>query len=227
MERVKFLNTYVDNLSMDETVKAVEEYIIKQQPLHLIGINADKVNTLKKNERLRKIVNACGIINADGVSIVWASGKLHKPLKERVAGVDLMQELLKLSDKKAYKVYLLGAKQEVVEKTAEVISEQYPNVPIVGYRNGYFKENDWESIAENIRKSEAQIVFVGISSPLKEYLIEYFQKQGLPMVFMGVGGSFDVLSGNIERAPKWVQKIGMEWMFRFLQEPGRLWNSRR
>lgn len=223
MERIKFLNTYVDNLSMQETVEEVEKFILKKKPLHLIGVNADKVNVLKKNPRLRQIVNDCDIINADGISIVWASKKLGKPLKERVAGIDLMMELLKLAEDKGYKVYFLGAKQQVIEKTIDVVEQRYPKLKIVGFRNGYFSENEWPEIADKLKKSEAQIVLVGITSPLKEYLIEYLQKQELDSIFMGVGGSFDVISGNINRAPQWVQNIGMEWMFRFLQEPGRLW----
>lgn len=223
MERIKFLNTYVDNLTMQETVEEVEKFILEKKPLHLIGVNADKVNVLKKNQRLRQIVNDCDIINADGISIVWASKKLGKPLKERVAGIDLMMELLKLAEDKGYKVYFLGAKQQVIEKTIDVVEQRYSSLKIVGFRNGYFSENEWPEIADKLKKSEAQIVFVGITSPLKEYLIEYLQNQKLDSVFMGVGGSFDVISGNINRAPQWVQNIGMEWLFRFLQEPGRLW----
>lgn len=223
MERIELLNTYADNLNMEETVLAVDNYLMKNRPLHLMGINADKINELQKNERLKKIVNNCEIINADGISVVWASKKLGKPLKERVAGIDLMQELLKLAEKKKYKVYLLGAKEEVVKQTCHVVQNRYPGINVVGYRNGYFKQSDWPCIAEELKKCNAQLVFVGITSPLKEYFIEYLQNQGLNSVFMGVGGSFDVISGNIPRAPKWVQKIGMEWMFRVLQEPGRLW----
>lgn len=223
MERIKLLGTIVDNLTMNETVEAVEGYIQRGKPLHLMGVNADKINTLHDNERLRKIVNGCGIVNADGVSVIWASKKLHKPLKERVAGIDLMQELLALAENKNYSIYLLGAKQDVVEKTAEVIKKKYPELIIAGYHNGYFSEKDWPEIAEELTKSKAQIVFVGITSPLKEYLVQYFQEQQLNCVFMGVGGSFDVISGHVSRAPKWIQSIGMEWLFRFLQEPGRLW----
>lgn len=223
MERIKILDTFVDNLSMQETVDVVDGYIRENRPLHLMGVNADKINTLRKNARLKEIVNGCEVINADGISVVWASKKLKKPLKERVAGVDLMQELLKLAEKKGYSVYLLGAKQHVVEQTAEAIKATYADIKIAGYRNGYFKSDEWPNVAKQVEESGAQIVFVGITSPLKEYLVEDFQNRGLKCVFMGVGGSFDVISGNIPRAPKWVQKLGMEWLFRVMQEPKRLW----
>lgn len=223
MERIKLLNTYIDNLSMAETVEEVDKFIVANKPLHLMGVNADKINTLQEDKQLRDIVNGCDIINADGASVIWASKVLKKPLKERVAGIDLMQELLIHSEKKGYGVYFLGAKESVVKKMVMIFGKRYPKLKISGFRNGYFKKEDWEEIACQIKESGAQIVFVGITSPLKEYLVEYFQQMGLTCVFMGVGGSFDVLSGNIKRAPLWMQKCGMEWFFRVMQEPGRLW----
>ena len=118
---------------------------------------------------------------------------------------------------------MLGAKQEIVEKTKAVLLENNPGLEIVGIRNGYFKEENWGEVAEEIRKSGAQLVFVGITSPLKEYIVENFQKeQHLNCVFMGVGGSFDVISGSIPRAPIWMQKCNLEWLFRVMQEPKRL-----
>lgn len=223
MERIKILDTFVDNLSMKETVGLVDKYVQKGKPLHLMGVNADKINTLQKNTRLKEIVNKCEVINADGASVVWASKVLKKPLKERVAGIDLMEELLSLANEKQYRIYLLGARQEVVEKTKEVIQGRYSSMKIAGIRNGYFSEKDWPKVQEDLARKKPQIVFVGITSPLKEYLVEYLLNSGLNYVFMGVGGSFDVISGQIPRAPKWIQNIGMEWLFRVLQEPGRLW----
>ena len=223
MERIQMIKTFVDNLSKKETIIVVDEYIQKQIPLHLMGINADKINALQNNARLRKIVNECKVINADGASVVWASKVLKKPLKERVAGIDLMCELLRLAEKREYSIYLLGARQEVVEKTKEAIQAKHPRLKIAGIRNGYFPEKEWQEIGRDIIHKHPQIVFVGITSPLKEYLVEFLQNMNVNCVFMGVGGSFDVLSGRIPRAPKWVQNIGMEWLFRVIQEPGRLW----
>lgn len=223
MERIKILNTYVDNLSMKETVQEVDQYIRENRPLHLMGVNADKINMLNDDERLKKIVNGCGVINADGASVIWAAKRLKKPLKERVAGIDLMQQLLILAEKKGYSIYLLGARQKVTERTTEVIRNRYPEIKIAGFRNGYFSKNDWPIIAQELKDSGAQIIFVGITSPLKEYLVEYLQKEGVEAVLMGVGGSFDVVSGKIPRAPLFMQKAGLEWLFRVFQEPGRLW----
>ena len=223
MERIKILNTYVDNLSMKETLQEVDQYIRENRPLHLMGVNADKINMLNDDERLKQIVNGCGVINADGASVIWAAKRLKKPLKERVAGIDLMQQLLILAEKKGYSIYLLGARQKVTERTTEVIRNRYPEIKIAGFRNGYFSKNDWPIIAQELKDSGAQIIFVGITSPLKEYLVEYLQKEGVEAVLMGVGGSFDVVSGKIPRAPLFMQKAGLEWLFRVFQEPGRLW----
>lgn len=222
-KRIEILHTVIDVLTVEETIERVKKYIDEGCGLHLMGVNADKINMLNENERLKTIVNGCGIINADGASVVLASKYLKKPLPERVAGIDLMLDLVQLASREHYKVFLLGAKQEIVEKTKAVLLENNPGLEIVGIRNGYFKEENWGAVAEEIRKSGAQLVFVGITSPLKEYIVENFQKeQHLNCVFMGVGGSFDVISGSIPRAPIWMQKCNLEWLFRVMQEPKRL-----
>lgn len=221
-KRITILDTIVDVLTLNETIDMVEYYVKNKKPLHLMGVNADKINMLSVNPKLKEIVNNCGIINADGASVVLASKFLGKALPERVAGIDLMQDLVGLSEKKGYSIYLLGAKQEIVEKTAEVLIKKHPKLNIVGIKNGYFSEDEWPLIYEELKDVNPDFVFVGITSPIKEYLVDYMQKQGLKSVFMGVGGSFDVISGSIPRAPKWMQKCNLEWLFRVIQEPKRL-----
>ena len=221
--RIAILGVNVDALNMEETVDLVEKYIETKTPLHLMGVNADKINEAKKNLLMKKIVNSCGVINADGASVVLASKYLSKdPLSERVAGIDLMMELVLRCAEKGYKVYLLGAKQRVVEKTCKELKKRYSGVRIVGVHDGFFRKGDWPEVSKKIKKANPDIVFVGITSPTKEYLIEYLQNAGHKEVFMGVGGSFDVISGEIRRAPKWMQKCNLEWLYRMLQEPGRL-----
>lgn len=221
-KRIIILNTLIDVLSVNETIELVEKYVKTKTPLHLMGVNADKINEVNQNEKMKEIVNSCGIINADGASVVLASKYLNKPLPERVAGIDLMMDLVKLSASKKYSIYLLGAKQEIVEKTEDVLKQKFPNLIIRGIHNGYFKREDWKNISNDIKEKKPDFVFVGITSPIKEYLIEYLQNDGNDCVFMGVGGSFDVISGNIHRAPQWMQKMNLEWLFRVMQEPKRL-----
>lgn len=221
-KRIKILNATIDVLDVKQTIMVVEKYVQEKEPLHLVGVNADKINEMNSNPRLMQIVNSCGVINADGASVILASKFLGKRLPERVAGIDLMQSLVELSSKKGYKIYLLGAKKEVVEKTAEVLKNKYDNLKIVGIHDGYFSEDQWPDISKEIKETFPDFVFVGITSPLKEYLVEYLQNDGNNAVFMGVGGSFDVISGKIKRAPKWMQKANLEWLYRVIQEPRRL-----
>ena len=148
---------------------------------------------------------------------------LWKPLPERITGIDLMQNLVKLAYEKGYKIFFFGAKEEVVKKVVEKYSNEFSKDIIAGYRNGYFKQNEEEFVAKQIADSGADILFVAISSPKKEiFLNKYKGTINVPFI-MGVGGSFDVVAGVIKRAPKWMQKCGLEWFYRLLQEPKRMW----
>ena len=154
--------------------------------------------------------------------MVIAAKKLGIEVPERVAGIDLMWKLCDLAEEKGYSVYLLGAKTEVVESAVKALIEQYPQMNVCGYRDGYFKECEFDSVVAEVSSMRPAIVFVGITSPKKEQLIEYFRTQEVAGVFVGVGGSFDVVSGNIPRAPVWMQRATLEWLFRMMLEPGRL-----
>lgn len=222
--RYPILNTYVNAISMEETVSEVEKIIKAGKPTQHVVINALKVNLMREDEELREIVNSCPLINADGASVVWAAKKLGIPLTERVAGIDLFLNLVKLAAEKGYKIYLFGAKEEVVQKVKSIFTEQYPTLKIAGLRNGYFTEDDEPEIVKNMAESGADMMFVAFSSPKKEYWVNrYINELNIPFV-MGVGGSFDVVAGVTDRAPKWMQDHGLEWFYRFIQEPKRLWN---
>lgn len=221
--RYQLLNTYVNALSMEETIACVEEIIAKGVPTQHVVINASKINLMNKDEELAKIVNSCPLINADGSSIVWAAKKLGVPLSQRVTGCDLFQELIKVAAKRAYKVYLFGAQEEVLQEVKRIFHAEYPSLQIVGSRNGYFNEEDEPQMVHDMASSGADMMFVAFSSPKKEYWIhKYLDKLNIPFV-MGVGGSFDIVAGKTTRAPRWLQKIGMEWLYRFIQEPRRMW----
>ena len=223
-KRYPILNTYVNAISMDETITEVEKIIKAGKPTQHVVIKALKVNLMNENAELQKIVNACPLINADGASIVWAAKKLGVPLTERVAGIDLFENLVKLAAEKGYKIYLFGAKEEVVQKVKKIFEEKYPTLQIVGVRNGYFTEADEPEIVKNMAESGADMMFVAFSSPKKEFWVnKYLNDLNIPFV-MGVGGSFDVVAGVTDRAPKWMQDHGLEWFYRFIQEPRRLWN---
>jgi N-acetylglucosaminyldiphosphoundecaprenol N-acetyl-beta-D-mannosaminyltransferase len=222
--KIKLLNTEVYNISMQETIGIINHAISKNEQLHHVVVNAGKIVAMQTDLKLRKSIHSCDIINADGQAVVWASRILGQPLKERVAGIDLMENLVELAHKKKYKIFFLGAKEQVVSKVVSMYSEKYSSDIIAGYRNGYFDENQEQDIAKQISQSGAHILFVAISSPTKENFL-YENKELLKNVnfIMGVGGSFDVISGLVKRAPLWMQKIGMEWFYRFAQEPKRMW----
>lgn len=224
MNRITILNTKIDNLTMQETLQLVEETILGSKQLHHVVVNAAKMVAIQTDLKLRQSVNSCDLINADGQAVVWASRILGQPLKERVAGIDLMENLVELAHKKNYKIFFFGAKEEVVSRVVNNYKIKYSKDIIAGYRNGYFKKEDELNIAKQISDSDADILFVAISSPTKENFL-YDNKEALTGVnfIMGVGGSFDVVSGLVKRAPLWMQKIGMEWFYRFAQEPERMW----
>ena len=222
--RIHFLKTEIDNYSMSETLKLVEETIENKKQIHHVVVNAGKIVAMQKDLQLRQSVNESDLINADGQAVVWASKFLGKPLEERVAGIDLMENLVKLAHNKKYKIFFLGAKEDVVMSVVNKYSKRFSKNIIAGYRNGYFKKEDEPQIADQISKSEADILFVAISSPTKENFL-YHNKNALNNVnfIMGVGGSFDVVAGKVKRAPIWMQNSGLEWFYRFIQEPKRMW----
>ena len=222
--KVDFLNIPLDALTMQEAVKQIDTAIRESKSINHVVINAGKVVLMQKDRKLFKSVVSCDIINADGQSIVWAARFLGCKVPERVAGIDLMLELVKLANEKRYKCYFLGAKEEVVQKVVEIFSMKYGREVIAGYRNGYFSKEDDPVVAREIADSGANILFVAISSPKKENFL-FENKNILKNVnfTMGVGGSFDVVAGVTKRAPVWVQKIGMEWFYRFCQEPKKMW----
>jgi len=221
--RINILNCPIDKLTMDETVGIINESIINKTHLHHVVVNAAKMVHMQTDNELRKSVVCSDIINADGQAVVWASNFLGQPLPERVAGIDLMQNLVRLAYEKNYKIFFFGAKEEVVSEIVRRYSEQYSREIIAGYRNGYFEKHEEKEIAKQIADSGAHILFVAISSPTKEiFLNQYKDIINTPFI-MGVGGSFDVVSGKVQRAPVWMQNAGLEWFYRFLQEPRRMW----
>lgn len=209
---------------MQETLQIVDKSIQQKEQLHHTVVNAGKIVAMQKDKALRESVNEADLINADGQAVIWASKILNKPLKERVAGIDLFENLIKLAHQKEYSVYLLGAKQDVVETVANNFKQTYNSNIIAGYRNGYFSAAEEKQIVEKIVASKANMLFVAMSSPKKEIFL-HKHREALKAVnfIMGVGGSFDVLSGKTKRAPLWMQNSGLEWFYRFAQEPKRMW----
>jgi len=208
---------------MQQTIDLVDSAIQEKKSIHHVVINAVKVANAQKNIELKESIVNCDIINADGQGIVWASRLLNKPLPERVAGIDLMDEIVKLAAKKKYRIFFLGAREEIVSKVLSVYRNKFGKDIIAGYRNGYFKKEEEAQIAQQIADSKANILFVALSSPNKEIFLNTYKDIIQTSFIMGVGGSFDVVSGFVKRAPRWMQDWGLEWFYRTMQEPRRMW----
>jgi N-acetylglucosaminyldiphosphoundecaprenol N-acetyl-beta-D-mannosaminyltransferase len=224
-KRITLMGCQIDNLSMEETLCKVEGFIRSGQPHQHVVVNVDKLVKASRDPELRRIINNCALINVDGVPVLWAARLLGKPLKERVAGVDLFEALMRRAGEKGWRVFLLGAHEEVVRAVAETYRRKYPRLVLAGWRNGYWTGAAEEAaVVETIRASRTDLLFVGISSPQKEQFLGRYQAEMRIPFAMGVGGTFDVAIGRVRRAPLWMQKAGMEWFYRFLQEPRRMFH---
>ncbi len=222
--KIDFLGIPVDSLTMTETISIIENAISNNKRINHVVINAGKVVSMQNDRDLFESVASCDVINADGQSIIWAARFLGKKLPERVAGIDLMQHLVDLAYRKGYKCFFLGAKEEIVKKVVSIYAEKFGPQVIAGYRNGYFAKNEEPEVARQIAESGTQLLFVAITSPKKEnFLYEYRDMLSNVNFTMGVGGTFDVIAGYTKRAPGWIQNIGLEWFYRLIQEPKRMW----
>jgi len=186
-------------------------------------VNAAKVVAASRDEKLRRALKEADLVTADGMSVVWASYVLGEPLKERVTGIDLFERLVEHAASERLSVYFLGAREESVRGVVERFGERHPNLIIAGYRDGYFRPSESAAVAEAIKRSRADLLFVAMGSPAQEYWIAANLARTGARFALGVGGSFDHLSGLARRAPAWMQRSGLEWFYRFLREPRRLW----
>jgi N-acetylglucosaminyldiphosphoundecaprenol N-acetyl-beta-D-mannosaminyltransferase len=199
------------------------ESIRGRQPAKVIQfVNANKVAMVRKDAAMGEILTRADYVLADGQPMLPMASMLGMRIPERIDGIGLMHKLLKLADREGFSAYLLGAKQEVVEECARRIDRDFPGARIAGFRNGYFKEAEIPAIAEAVRATQPDLLFLGMGSPMKERLADEWKEQLGARVIQGVGGSFDVLAGMVKRAPMWMQRCGIEWLYRVIQEPRRM-----
>lgn len=222
MIKENYLGVEVCVASMDEVLEEIDGIILEGTPSFIVAINPEKIMKSQKDEKLRKMLNSARVQIADGVGIVLVSRLLGGKIRERVTGIDLMQNIIKKANEKGYRVYLLGAKPGIAEEASHVLKERYSNLEVVGTRDGYFENED--EVVEHIKSKSPDILFVAMGSPKQEYWItRNMDRLGVPLI-MGVGGSYDVICGNVKRAPEWMCKIGLEWFHRLINEP---WRYRR
>lgn len=220
--RIRILGCPIDAVTRDEALGRIDEAVASRNGIQHVAINAAKVVKLQSDAALQDAVEGCELITADGQPVVWAAAILGRPLPERVAGIDLMESVLRRSVDRGYRVFLLGATPDVLDAAAARIEQMVPGINIVGKLHGYFGEDEEPGVAAEIAAAHADILFVALTTPKKEvFLARWRETLEVPFV-MGVGGSFDVLAGKRRRAPRLMQRLGLEWVVRLVQDPRHL-----
>jgi N-acetylglucosaminyldiphosphoundecaprenol N-acetyl-beta-D-mannosaminyltransferase len=223
LDTINLLNTDIHAVTEQEVVDLVEQAICDNEALRIGVVNAAKLVNMQTDPLLADDVKSSDLVLADGMSAVWASRILGEGLPDRVTGCDLMYRFFELANRRQWRVYCLGATEEISALVEKNLSEQYPNLIMAGRRNGYFSTEEESEIAQAIAASKAHFLLVAMTSPKKEnFMGTWGNRMNVPIVH-GVGGSFDVYSGLAERAPTSWQNLGLEWLYRVKQEPRRLW----
>ncbi|MGO4272903.1 WecB/TagA/CpsF family glycosyltransferase [Paenibacillus sp. TAF58] len=219
--KVRIYGVPISKMSMDQTVAYLTNVIEQRQPHQIITANPIMVMAAQEDPAYLSMMQRAELIVPDGTGVVWAAKYVGEPVVERVPGYDLIHELMKVGESRSWKVYLLGASNEVIQAAAEKLRTAYPRIKLVGVRDGYFKDEQDAEVIQDIVDAAPDILLVGRSAANQEPWIGKYKKQlGIP-VMMGVGGSFDVLSGKLKRAPVLFQKLRLEWFYRLMQEPWR------
>ncbi|MDO6355576.1 WecB/TagA/CpsF family glycosyltransferase [Caloramator sp. CAR-1] len=219
MEKERYLGVDVCPLNMGQVLAEVDRIIMERKPSFIVAINPEKIMKAQGDENLKKLLNSAAIQIADGIGVVIASILNGGRIRSRVTGIDLMINICKRAAEKGYRVYILGAKPGVADEAVRVLKERFKGLNIVGVRDGYF--NDEEEVINDINDKVPDILFVAMGSPKQEYWITKNMERLQVPLLMGIGGSLDVISGNIKRAPKIMRRLGLEWLFRLIKEPWR------
>ena len=223
VERAMVAGIPVANLTEDEAVAVIDEMISKGGSHYAAVVNAAKIVAADRDEKLKQVLLEADLVTADGMAVVWASRFLGQPLEERVTGIDLFQRLVEHAAERGWSVYFLGARDESVRGTVERFKTEHSALRVAGYRNGYFTASESNAIADAIKQSSADLLFVAMGSPAQEnWIASQLARTGVRFA-LGVGGSFDHVSGLAVRAPRWMQRAGLEWLYRLMREPRRMW----
>ncbi len=220
MNRVSILGVEIDNIDLKEAVNRIDGYIEQKKPSLVVTVNPEIIMLARDDSHFKAYLREAQMVTPDGIGIIIAARLLGKPLKQRVTGIDLISALFERSAEKKYRFYLVGAKPGVAEKAAMNIRDRYPGVEITGIQHGYF--HDDAPILDDIRRKAPEILLVALGMGKQEkWIRDRVQQSGIP-VSIGVGGSFDVFAGETKRAPVWMRKAGLEWLYRLIKQPSRL-----
>ena len=219
--KVDILGVKVDSLTMKEAVKAVEDYIAAKKNVLIATANAEMIMRATHDEELKNILNSAALVVPDGAGTVWAAHHLGYAMPERVAGYDLAQEIMKNAPSYKHRIFFFGSAPGIAEKAKEKAQRLYPGIEIVGVRNGFFTAADEKEIINEIKSSQPDVLLVALGVPKQEkWLAKHLKELKVP-VAIGVGGTLDVMAGAVKRAPLWMQKAKLEWLFRGLLQPKR------
>lgn len=208
-------------MNMEETVNHLTRAIELRTTTQVVTANPIMVMSALQDPKYGQVMKEAELIVPDGAGIVWAANYVGMPVKERVAGFDLLHRLMQVGEKKRWKVYLLGTSQEIIAEAAAKLQQKYPLVELVGYHDGYFSEAEDAEVVRRIREAAPDLLFVARAANNQEpWIHKYKHELEVPLV-MGVGGSFDIIAGRLKRAPVLFQKLRLEWFYRLLQEPKR------
>lgn len=207
---------------MEQTVAEINRRVDAGMFIQHVAANVAKLVSMQHDKNLREAVVSCDIIDADGMGIVWGARFLGFDIPELVAGIDLLMKLLGLASTRGESVFFLGARPEVLEQAVSEIQTRFPRLTIAGSHHGYFWEDE-QAVVERIRRSNTILLFVGITSPKKEEFINRYRDELGVKFAMGIGGSQDIIAGKTKRAPMWMHRAGLEWLYRTMQEPRRMW----
>ena len=207
---------------MEQSVERVKELIFDQEKSSLVVTpNSEMIAMAAEDIELARILNSADLATADGIGVVIASKILGQPLPERVAGFDLISSLFKEFAEENINFYFLGSKPGIVDRSVENLNTSYQNLNLAGYHHGYIDYDDQQKIIEEINSKNIDLLLVGMGVPLQEKFLDSNLKKLKVGAAVTVGGSFDVLAGEVNRAPLWMQKAALEWLYRLLQEPSR------
>lgn len=219
---VNILDIGIDNFTRQQAVYKVTKMIEEKGVHHVITLNPYKLHRIKSNSDLRLISDRADMKIASGAGLQWAARRLRTPLVERIGILSFMMELIRLSEIKGYSIFLVGGKPETAEQSFFNIKKSFPKIRIVGRHGGFFDSDREKSVIEAIRKSEANIVFVGLGFPKEDKWISSIKHEFKNCVFISVGGSFDTISGEERKAPPWFMENGLDWFYRIITRPWRI-----
>ena len=220
MEKIDILGVSLHPVNMSESLDIIETFIEEKTPHLVVTLGTEMTMMARKDKELKDVINKTHLVVPDTAGIVWSASMLHGKKIKKVAGIDLLQKLAERGAQKGYDFYFLGSQEGVAEKAAENLRERYPSLNIAGTHHGYFRGKD-EEVIEEIKKVKPDILIIAMGVPSQEkWAYKNLEKLAVP-VSIGVGGSFDVLSGKLDRAPAWMIKLNIEWLYRLYREPSR------